>query len=834
MWRFLQLTIYDFMKTFRSHKLYGIVAGTMLAGSAVAWGDAFADLPESYPCIYPLPQDSEPVYDNITTILPKFPPFDGSAIVYDGGIATLNGRYPAPTKGDANITNTLFHILVQDHPERIGFSYVGHFTLGANLQLSESDISVHSSARVPSRLNIFTEFLPYTNLNLSGRLLADTSVLPASGLKIYSAGATFANGLSVVGSEVEEHGKYVNVEIAGPTYVYNNFGLPIGHGMGPEVCMCCPGNTEGVAGEIHGALIYHARTDHSVENDEGKDSLYAPVTCLGDLAGGGKHLTPPDCLTNNVVFYSKWNKNADTWEAKYNLPDENTPLFISNSLKLVWSEVEVFALEKDQKADMSPMPAVYNMRYRRLSGDSHKAQMVGVLFPDGRVYSFFTFDGKPVPAPLQDAVIVKGNAKYTPDELLVLTHGSTLDMRKAGKEISLFNVTAGSVGYGGGKVLVSDEQNITMEGHKTIRHEIEGYADMDITGKAKEPINVCFERLLQPHKDHKQAVYELNNIKVNHARVYIGPGNIVEGHPHAPEAGFHCGENVELFNYGNITRNVYIGAASRVVNSHYAYTEILKHNCVCCSPWFNHYIEIPLDRYPGTIHGDVVLGYGAEFCNYGEVVGNISVAKDAVLYGCGTCGGRVSLAPGALLYFDHGLHIPPPMTGYFWQIHNDVTVKRRDDSIKYRPDGSVEDLIVEKNAALGFRISAPTIKPSATYPCPNVLTVRGSLNAEQDVIVRIDVDGSITELLPKDGSKGRVKLLQCLHPGRVRGLRNPEMQLSSGADLVEQPKLVWDSLNATLYFEAKLSRKSQDAKSRKPGTERKNRRNSKRQKSRRR
>lgn len=806
----------------------------MLAGCAMASDAIYADLPKAYPCIYTLPTDGEAVYGNIATILPKYPPYNGSAIVYDGAIATLNGRCPAPTKGLADVPNTLFYILVQDHPERSGLSYVGHLTLGANLQLSESDISVHSSARVPSRLNIYTEFLPYTNLNLSGRLLADTSVLLASGAKIYSAGASFANGLSVVGSEVDVHGKYLNVEIAGPTHVYNNFGLPFGFGMGPEVCMYCPGNTEGLTNDIHGALIFHARTDHSVENEEGRDSLYAPVTCLGDLGGGGKHLTPPDCLTNNVVFYSKWNEKADTWEAKYNLPDENTPLFISNSLKLVWSDVEVFALKKDEKADMGPMPAADSLKYRRLSGDEHKARMVGVLFPDGRVYSFFTFDGKPVPSPLEDAVIIQGNAMYTPDEILVLTHGSTLDMRKAGKEISLFNVTAGSVTYGGGKVIVNDEQHITMDGHKTIRHEIEGYADMDITGKAEAPINVCFERLLQPHKDHKQAVYELNNIKVNHARVYIGPGNIVEGQPHAVDAGFHCGENVELFNYGNITRNVYIGVASRVVNSHYAYTEILKHNCVCCSPWFNHQIDIPLDRYPGTIHGNVVMGYGSEFCNYGEVVGDITVSQDSVLYGCGTCGGRVTLASGALLYFDHGLHIPPPMTGYFAYIHNDVTFKRRDGSIKHRPDGTVEDLIINKNAALGFRISAPTIKPSSFYPCPNVLTVRGSLVADQEVVVRIDVDGSITELLPKDGSKGRIKLMQCLHPGRARGLRTPEMQLSSGEDLVEQAKLVWDSLNATLYFEAKLSRKSQDAKSRKPGVERKNRRSSKMKKSRRR
>lgn len=485
----------------------------------MAWGDAFADLPEPYPCIYPLPQDSEAVYDNIATILPKFPPFDGSAIVYDGGIATLNGRYPAPTKGDANIPNTLFHILVQDHPERVGLSYVGHFTLGANLQLSESDIAVHSSARVPSRLNVLTEFLPYTNLTLSGRLLVDTSVLPASGLKIYSAGATFTNGLAVVGSKEEKHGGFVNIEIAAPSTIYNNFHFPIGYGMGPELCMNCPGNTSGLTNnDIHGALIYHARTEHTVENDEGKDALYAPFTCMGDMTGGGCHKVHH---TNNVIFYSKWNEKADTWEAKYNLPDENTPLFISNSLKCVWSEVDIFALKKDEHADMSPMPAAYNMKYHRLTGDEHKAHMVGVLFPDGRVYSFFTFNGKPVPNPLKDAVIIQGYATYTPDDILVLTHGSTLDMRKAGKEISLFNVTAGSVSYGGGKVLVSDEQNITMEGHKTIRHEIEGYADMDIMGKAKEPINVCFERLLQPHKDRKQAVYELNNIKVNHARVYI-------------------------------------------------------------------------------------------------------------------------------------------------------------------------------------------------------------------------------------------------------------------------------------------------------------------------
>ena len=779
----------------------------------VAVADA-ADVTKAYPCIYPFPQNGEVVEDNIVTVLPKNPPLGGAYTLYDGHIATLNGRYPATTHGVSTTSNNGYKILIKEHPDRPEECYVGHLTLGGNLQFCETDVSIHGQTPLPTRVNVFTEFLPYTRLNLSGSLLADLSNMPVSGLKIYSAGASFSNALCVIGSTMNSHGGFVNVEIAAPSLVYNNFSLPIGYGLGHELCMYAAGNTEGEVEDIHGALIYHARTGHSVENDEGEDSLYAPFTCMGDLVGGGEHhRRPEDCLTNNIVFYSKWDTKADTLEAKYNIPDENTPIFISNSLKLVWTEVEVFAVEKPAAHDMRPMPVDYKFRYRRLSGDARKGQIHATLHPDGRVYSYFTLDNKPIPYPLKDAVKVSHTMLYTPDAILLLEHGGTIDMRKCGPDLSLFNITAGSVTYGGGKVLVKPDQLITLDGHRTIRHEIHGYADMDITGKADAPINICFERLLQPHKDHRQARFELNAINVNHARVYIGPGNVVAGQPHAKDAGFFCHDNVELFNYGVITRDILVKSTSRVVNSHYAKTEILKHNCVCCSPWPNHFMDIPLDQYPGTIHGDVVLEPGAEFCNYGEVYGSIIVGQNAVLYGCGTCRGRVTVLPGGVLYFDHGAHISPSATGYFWQIHNDTNIKNPDGTVKPRPDGSLKELVLHKNALLAFRVAAPKVNP-----CPNVLIIEGRVEVKHKIPVRLDIDGSIVDLLPQDGSTGRVKLLQAVHPGRTKGMNRLEMHISSGADLVEHPKLIWEGREGALYFEARLSRKSADDRARKTRT----------------
>lgn len=773
---------------------------------------AAADLPKTYPCIYPFPQNGQVVEDNIVTVLPKNPLLGGAYTLFDGHIATYNGRYPATTIGERESTNGICHILVKEHPERTDSSYVSHLTLGSNIQLSETNVSVHGQTPLPTRLNVFTEFLPYTQLNLSGRVTADLTCMPTSGLKIYSAGATYANALRIFGAPVEEHGKFVNVEIAAPSLVYNNLSLGKGYGMGPERCMCAHGNLEGHVDDIHGALIFHARTEHSVENDEGVDSLYAPFTCMGDLVGSFYHApgNPERCITNNIIFYSKWDEKAETIQAKYNIPDENSPLFISNSLKTVWSDVEVFAVAKPADDDMRPMPVNGDFRYRRLCGDEHKGQMHASLHPDGRVYSYFVLDNKPIPDPLKDAIEVDKTILYSADEFWLLTHGGIIDMRKAGDDISLFNITAGSVGYGGGKVLVKNNQCITIDGHKTIRHEIEGYADMDISGTAESPVNICFERLLQPHKDRHQARYELNTINVNHANIYIGPGNIVAGQPHAIDAGFFCHDNVELYNYGVISRDVYVKATSRLVNSHYAQTEILKHNCVCCSPWFNHYIDIPLDQYPGIIQGSVVLEPGAEFCNYGEVFGSITVGQNAVLYGCGTCGGRVTVLEGGVFYFDHGVHISPSSTGYFWQIHNDTNIKNPDGTIKPRPDGTVKDLVIHKNALLGFRVAAPKVKP-----CPNILTVKGRLEVKHKIPARLDIDGSITELLPQNGNTGRIKLLQAQHPGRTKGMHRLEMHISSGADLVEHPKLIWEGREGALYFEAKLSRKSANDKSRK-------------------
>lgn len=772
--------------------------GFMIAAGIPTAGGV--ELPKPHPCIYPFPESDNILLNNIVTVLPQTPPMGGAGTLYDGGVATLNGYYPAPTEGLRTLENNQYSILIKDQPAREDISYVGHFTLGGNVQLSETDVAVHGQARVPARLNVHTNFLPYTCLNLSGRLLTDISRMPASGLKIYSAGATFANGLSVVGSKLDVYGKFINVEIAAPTLVYNNFVLRVGYGMGPELCMFEPGNTTGTADDIHGALIFHARSGHSTANEPGGDSLYAPVTCMGDLTGGGKHVGRNHCLTNNIVFYSKWDDKAETHEQRYNIPNEKSPFFICNSLKLVWSEVDVFAVRKPADDDMSPMSAVDSLPYRRLTGDEHGGQIVSVLDIDGRVYSYFCLDGKSPLCSLEEAVIVEGSMVYTDEHKWVLTHGSTLDMRKAGKSLSLSNVTAGTPSYGGGKVLVKKGQLINIDSHKTIRHEIDGHANMDIIGTAKSPINICFERLLEPHKDRHQARYELNTINIDHANVYIGPGNIVAGEPRNPKSGVFCRDNVELFNYGVITQDVHVHATSRVVNSHYSTSEILKHNCVCCSPWQNHYINIPLNMYPGTIQGDVIMEEGSEFCNYGDVFGNISVAEDSVLYGCGTCGGTVTLNPNSIMYFDHGLHIQPNETGYFWQIHNNTTVKYSDGTIKHRPDGNVENLLIKMGATLAFRVSAPTSVQS-----PNVLTVRNELHAPNNLNIRLDIDGSVTDLLPSNGSKGRIILMRVLKPHKIEGFNNPVMHITSGAELIEQAKLQWDGREGVLYLEAKLS-----------------------------
>lgn len=801
--------------------------GLLLATTTVASADGL--VPQH--CKYPFPEYGVTLCNNIMTILPNSKLTGGECTIFSGGIDTINGFNCSCNGGGAEVPNVCFSILCKDESPFASTSSVNYFTLGGYFTFCEEDVAVHGQAKQPVRLHAISGFAPYTQLNLSGRILADVSNLDASGAKIYSDGVTFSNGLFLVGVA-----KQLNVEIGGQTYVCNDLVFPYGatakHDFGIDVSL----GAEGHSNDIHGALIFHAQPSDTEARMQGKPVQYFPVDYMGDvtfrkLAGGNK--------TADVIFLSEWNEQGRTLSEKYNLPDSDTPLLIGNSAcPALWRLVDIYALDKKKGADLRPMASRYHKRFRCLTDtgimgrvlaavnakcdmgtplsldegkmvedalaahfETHhsltdadsNAQIKSVLNIDGRVYSYLALYDEELANPLEDAFLVEGECSYSEGGMYLLTRDGVLDMRDAGESITLDNVTAGTCMHGGGKVLVEATQCISVNSHKTIRHEIDGSADMEICGKARQPINVAFERLLEPFKDTEQAQFLVKRIKADHARIYIGPGNIVGVPVPLTLPVICCNKNAELYNYGVIRNDVQICNSSRAVNSHFACTELLKYSPCCAPP-----VKVPADCYPGTIQGSVILKSGAEFCNYGDVLGDIEVEPKAILYGCGNCGGKVTLRSGSLMYHDYTLYDVP----YFKKISTPSHVTHSDGSIKRRPGSSIGELYMESGSVLAFRIDAPekiNVSPVMT------LIVRDKLTVPSQLDVRVDIGGFVVALLPKDGSFGSVRLMQVSKPKNVHGAKRFNLHITSGADLVEDAQLIWNPATGSLDLRARLS-----------------------------
>ena len=728
---------------------------------------AASELPSPAACIYNFPKGAV-IHDNIATLFPQVSIGEYSCTVLSGGIASITGVLPAKSARESAYASELLAVLVKDEFVHTKTSYVSHLSLGKNIHYCGVSVSVHSGAAMPTRLNVCSSFMPYSRLNLSGRVHADISNAALDGAKIYTAGATVLNRTIAYGRETLNGGGYVTWEIAGPSTLLNDCHF-----------LPCSGfnSAHGQEDKISGGFIFHAE-DVEVENaDESHSVNYSPVTILGDFVTCCPKCTPD----RHVTFYSRW----DEGNKKLNLPGAGMPLFISNSIDPSLPGVMLgIALNKLDGKGMEPMPATFNLQYQKLSGGKFDA----VLHPDGRVYVYFFEHGGKAEDPLADARVITKPEKYGAADYYRLMPGAVLDMSECGDYVSLDNITAGTLTHGAGIVLVNQKQLITLTADKSIRHSIHGEADMIIKGEKDKPIYVSFERLLQPRVDKAQALYELKDIKAEHAGIYIGPGNIV-GRVDNMKATMSFEQNVDVFNYGVLSGDICLHETCRMINSHYAGTHILKHKG--CG---DEKVKIPVkpECYPGTISGDVVLRDGSEFCNYGTVRGNITVGSNAVLYGCGTCLGNVTVNSGGVYYVDHSLHPVSETPVFVCDMSTDFNIRR--------PGNECKNLNLAPDALLAFRVSV------SSKDAPYVLKIEEKVKTATALNVRVDIDGSILSLFTDANDEVSIPLVQVANPKNGSDLKRAKLFIASGAELVRDAKLVWDKQNGTLRLSVKLSK----------------------------
>ncbi|MDO4751153.1 MAG: hypothetical protein Q4A24_03515 [Akkermansia sp.] len=723
------------------------------------------ELPPTQPCIYNFPK-GDIIQNNIATFLPSSRLGDYSCTLIAGSVASVNGVLSADASRGGATKNGRLSILVKDEFTPTYLTYVSHLSLGSEIFLKDATVAVHSESCLPTRLNVSSSFLPGCCVNFSGGVQADISDASFDGVKIYSAGATILNDTVSFGKSGVSEGGYFTWEIAGPTTMVND-----------HCISCCTGFSSAVHGQVSkvaGGFIFNAET----ENNSYASAKYSTVTVLGDM------VTPcPKVPTRHVVFYTTWEDNGKT----VHLPDDGAPLFICNSIDPALPPNMVgFTLNKQEGADMSPLPATFNLQYRNLSTGTARGRFDAALHPDGRVRVAFYANGGSAINPLADAKLISDKELYSGATTLYrLMPGGELDMTEAGDEITLDNITAGTLTHGAGIVHVDTKQHITISGDKTIRHAIKGAAKMTIQGKRERAINVAFERLLQPDVDKTQALYELKNVHINHATVYIGPGNIV-GSANLSKASVLGDKNADIFNYGVLNADVRINKSSRLLNSHYAGTSILKHKGCNDSK-----IRVDADSYPGTISGSVLLNDAAEFCNYGTVHGDISVGPNSILYGCGTCLGTVSVAGTGMYYVDHSIHRMPIDTGFSKDIITDSNIKRPGNSCKY--------LNLTSNATLGFRVAYPDCGS------PNVLLIEKELRTSGKVFIRADIDGSIVNFFSGAKDTVLIPLARVVNPKKGAAFNKAKLVICSGGDLLRDAKLVWNKKTGTLSISAKLN-----------------------------
>lgn len=744
-----------------------IISCLALLASACNVTYAASELPPPEPCVYNFPKGSI-VHNNIATLFPHMNLGQYSCTVLSGGIASITGMLPAKQVSAGGVTSEFIAVLVKDEFVPTKTSYVSHLSLGKSIHYCGSTVSVHSEACMPSRLNACSSFKPYSRLNLSGRVHADISKAGMDRVKIYTAGATVLNNTVASGHTSGIGGGYTTWEIAGPSTLLNDclFASCLGFS-----------SAHGQEDKIQGGFIFHA-DEVAPETEHGTPTIsYSPVTVLGDLV-----TTCPKCSPDrHVVFYSTWEEA----NRKLNLPGEGMPLFICNSIDPALPNLmQGIALNKLDGKGLEPLPARFNMQYQKLLGGKFDA----VLHPDGRVHVYFLAHGGCAADPLADARVISKPEVYSgSSEYLLLMPGAVLDMTEAGEELSLDNITAGSLTHGAGIVLVEKKQRITITSDKTIRHAIHGEADMVIKGVKEKPIYVSFERLLKAREDKAQAEYELNDIAAEHAAIYIGPGNIV-GRANNKTASMAFTQNVDVFNYGVLKGDICLHATSRMLNSHYAGSSIFKYK-ECADSHVK--ISVRPEYYPGTISGNVELRAGAEFCNYGTVRGDITVATNAVLYGCGTCLGNVTVDAGGVYYVDHSLHTAARCTGFVGDVNTDFSI--------LRPGNECKNLSLASNSLLAFRVSA------ADAETPSVLTIGGRVNTAASFNIRVDIDGSILSLFSDKTSPVLIPLARVQTPRNGAAFKRAKLFVGSGAELVRDAELVWNKQNGTLYLSVKMS-----------------------------
>lgn len=749
-----------------------VLSCVALLASVCSFSQAARELPSPQPCIYTFP-NGEVMYDNIATLLPQSAIGDYACTVLSGGIASVNGFYPLSSACSGGKSNGKLSILVKDEFEPTKTSFVSHLTLGKNIHYYGTSLSVHSAACVPTRLNVCSAFTPYSALNLSGRVQADLSQAPLDGVKIYSAGATILGSSQAFGRNTPNEGDFITWEIADDSTMLSNFSFASCAGYKAE---------HGQVDHVRGGFIFQGRRVESAPSDESGSVIYPTLSILGDFT------TPcPKCEPDrHVTFYSVW----EDGNKKLNLPGSDTPLFICNSIDpALPGLMHAFALNKLEGKGMEPIPTSFNIQYKDLGQGSNAAEFDAVLHPDGRVHVFFFALGGKAVDPLADARVISKPEEFAGSATLYrLMPGAVLDMTRAGDFISLDNITAGTLTHGAGIVQVAPTQQISITSDKTIRHSIHGAASMSIKGEKEKPITVSFERLLKPRVDKAQALYELKEITADHARLYIGPANIVGGEKIA-KASMLLGESAEVFNYGVLNADIRVNASSRLLNSHYAGTSILKHK-ECGDE--NVKIPVKSECYPGTISGSVFLREGSEFCNYGTVLGDITVAENAVLYGCGTCKGSVTVSSGGVYYVDYALHKLGSCLPFVADMNTDFSI--------LRPGNECANLKLEPGSMLAFRVGKPLVGT------PNILHIADSFSASSNLTIRVDIDGSIVDYFSSPDARVLLPLVHLPDPHKGAALKRSRFIIASGAALVQDAELVWNKKTCMLCLSVKLSK----------------------------
>ncbi|MDO5473319.1 MAG: hypothetical protein Q4F35_08280 [Akkermansia sp.] len=716
---------------------------------------------------YPFPEGEHTPRD-IIYFHPQLPDKDHAATTFGGQISAFSGFLPQKVSGDIYTFNSNIYHLVRDKNPNPDRSYVSHITLGGNTVLNEHNISIHNESRQPARVNVLTAFGSGTLLNFSGDVLADITKA-GLGAKLYCSGATFSNGLKDISN---------NLELVKGGTIVNDIKYEGGR------------VTPKVAPAVIGTLIL---TNTPLGDEDDDTPHYEPLTILGDIT------LSCEIAPRSLAFYAEWKKQQETQKLQelYRLPSDGTPVIICNSTNVHFPGLlRAYALKKKHGKDFTPSEYFLDITADDLATSSIKAGFNACLNKDGRVYICYVEKGGGSHEELPEAKVVKEIEKFksTVPVYRIVDQGQIDFTEEKSDEISLDNITAGNTQYGAGSIKMRSNQLITINGHKTIRHNILGTGEMILQGKPKEPINVAFERLLNPKIDKKQGCYELKTISVNYATAYVGPGNLV-GRRSGSGGKILLNNRSALLNYGAITSNIWADRECRITNSHYAATRIFKHFKG------NKKIHVTEQTYPGTISGNVILYDGAEFLNYGTVRGNIEIGANCVMYGNGNCQGKVTVLNGGVLYCDASL-IPDRTRKPDFQRDLDISY-----SETRHAENTINTLVIQKDGALGFRVCGylETHNSTTFLIDENISTLKitNRLIAPKNLNVRVDIDGQILNCF---GDSFRIPLLTVQNKKKLPKIKQTKLTIGCGSELVEDTKLQWNELTGELFLIGRISK----------------------------